>query len=304
MALSLAECDAMIRACEEAQVALLVGHCRSFDAPYLDAQALIRSGKFGPPRMIHAFNYTDFLYRPRRPEELRTEDGGDVVDSQAAHQLDVLRPLAGGNLVRVRATTASWDATRPTEGAYNAMLWFDNGCSVTAAYSGYAHYDSDDWCGWTGEMGQPKKDPAQHASARSRLASIGTAQQETVLKAASTYGGPAYRDARLDPPPTGHQHFGAVVVSCERADLRPLPDGVLIDSDQGREKVGLPAPAIPRSEVADELFAAVRQGKAPLHGAASARDTLAGCLALLASARDNVDVQLHPHERVQPFFTA
>jgi len=297
MALSLEECDAMIGACEEAQVTLLVGHCHSFDTPYLCAQALIRSGKFGPARMIHAFNYTDFLYRPRRPEELRTEDGGGVVYSQAAHQLDVLRLLAGGNLVRVRATTAAWDAARPTEGAYSAMLWFDNGCFATAVYSGYAHYDSDDWCGWTGEMGQPK-DPARHASARSRLAGIGAAHREAVLKAASTYGGSAYRDARLEPVPVAHQHFGAVVVSCERADLRPVPDGVWIDSDHGREKIELPPPAIPRSEVVDELLAAVRHGKAPLHDGAWARDTLAGCLALLASARDDVDVQLQPYARV------
>jgi phthalate 4,5-cis-dihydrodiol dehydrogenase len=299
MALSLPECDAMIRACEAARVMLIVGHCHSFDTPYLHTQALIRSGKFGKVRMIHAFNYTDFLYRLRRPEELRTEEGGGVVYSQAAHQIDVVRLLAGGNLVRVRATTARWDASRPTEGAYSAMLWFDNDCFATLVYSGYAHYDSDDWCGWTGEMGQPK-DPARHAAARARLGSIGSTHEEASLKAATTYGGPAYRDARREPQPIGHQHFGAIVVSCERADLRPVPDGVWVDSDNGRKKVDLAAPVIPRSEVVDELLAAIRHGTAPLHNGAWARDTLAGCLALLDSARDNLDVQLHPYAKIHP----
>ena len=297
MALNLAECDAMIQACDQAGVHLLVGHCHSFDTPYLHTRALVRSGRFGAVRMIHAFNYTDFLYRPRRPEELRTEDGGGVVYSQAAHQLDVVRLLAGGNMVRVRAATAGWDASRPTEGAYTAMVWFDNGCIATVVYSGYAHYDSDEWCGWTGEMGQPK-DLARHALARSRLAAIGTPLEEAAMKAANTYGGPAYRDARLESAPVGHQHFGAVIVSCELADLRPMPDGVWIDSNNQREKVELPAPAIPRAEVVDELYAAVRHGTAPLHYGPWARETLAGCLAILHSARNNADVHLQPCARI------
>lgn len=297
MALSLAECNAMISACADARVKLLVGHCHSFDTPYLHTRAMIDSGNFGKVRMIHAFNYTDFLYRPRRPEELRTDEGGGVVYSQAAHQIDVVRLLAGGNLVRVRATAANWDLARPTEGAYSAMLWFDNGCFATIVYSGYAHYDSDDWCGWTGEMGQPK-DPTRHASARTRLGSIGGVSEEAALKAATTYGGPEYRDARTEAAPIGHQHFGAVVLSCDRADLRPVPDGVWVDSDDGREKVELPAPVVPRFEVIDELFAAVRQGEVPLHDGMWARATLAGCLALLDSARDNADVQLPPYARI------
>ncbi|MGH8436635.1 MAG: Gfo/Idh/MocA family protein [Pseudomonas sp.] len=297
MALTLEECDVMIGACDEARVALLVGHCHSFDTPYLHARALLRSGKFGRVRMIHAFNYTDFLYRPRRPEELRTEDGGGVVFSQAAHQIDVVRLLAGGNLSRVRAATGRWDSSRPTEGAYTAMLWFDNGCFASLVYSGYAHYDSDEWCGWTGEMGQPKN-PSRHASARARLRAVGSAHDEATLKADTTYGGPAYCDARLEPSPVGHQHFGPVVVSCEHADLRPVADGVWIDSDDGREKVALAAPAVPRSEVIDELLAAVRNGETPMHDGAWARDTLAGCLALLNSARDDLDVELHPYARI------
>ena len=95
MALTLAECDDMIAHCREGGVQLIVGHCHSFDSPYLRAREIVSSGEFGRVRMIHALNYTDFLYRPRRPEELRTEAGGGVVFSQAAHQVDVVRLLAG-----------------------------------------------------------------------------------------------------------------------------------------------------------------------------------------------------------------
>ena len=55
---------------------------------------MIRSGEHGRVRMINALNFTDFLYRPRRPEELDTKTGGGVVFSQAAHQIDVVRLLS------------------------------------------------------------------------------------------------------------------------------------------------------------------------------------------------------------------
>ena len=39
-----------------------------------------------------------------------------------------------------------------------------------------------------------------------------------------------------------HQHFGSVIVSCEHADLRPLPHGVMIYADDKRWLDPLPAP--------------------------------------------------------------
>jgi phthalate 4,5-cis-dihydrodiol dehydrogenase len=43
--------------------------------------------------MINTWNYTNFLYRPRRPEELRTELGGGVIYNQVPHQVDIVRLL-------------------------------------------------------------------------------------------------------------------------------------------------------------------------------------------------------------------
>lgn len=290
MALSLAECDAMIADCHAAGVHLIVGHCHSFDAPYLKARQLIMDGAVGPVRMIHALNYTDFLYRPRRPEELRTEDGGGVVYSQAAHQVDVVRLLAGSAVTRVRALTGAWDPQRPTEGAYSALLWFRNGAFATITYSGYGHFDSDEWCGWVGEMGMPKR-AEDYGSARRRLASAGTAQEEARLKSAGTYGGPKYVPA-AGAKPIQHQHFGPIIVSCERADLRPVPDGVWVYGHERREHFALPPPPVPRYEVIDELYAAILRQERPLHDGPWARSTLKVCLALLRSACEGRDVEL------------
>jgi phthalate 4,5-cis-dihydrodiol dehydrogenase len=288
MALTLDECDRMIEACRRAKVHLVVGHCHSFDAPYLQARELVRSGAYGRVRMIHALNYTDFLYRPRRPEELQTAQGGGVVFSQAAHQVDIVRLLAGSPVERVRAATGAWDPERPTEGAYTMLMWFQDGAFASLTYSGYGHFDSDEWTGWVGEMGT-RKDPAGHGAARLRLAQAGTAAEEARLKNEGTYGGPLYQ-----PPNAGgaalHQHFGPVVVSCERADLRPVPDGVWLYADQEKRHLALPQPQVPRFEVIDELVAALRLHTPPLHDGPWARATLAVCLALLRSAAEGRDV--------------
>ena len=103
MALTLDDCTTMIDAADSAGVQLVVGHSHSFDAPIRRTREIIDSGAFGAVRMIQAFNYTDFLYRPRRPEELDTTRGGGVVFSQAAHQVDIVRLLGGGVVTGVRA---------------------------------------------------------------------------------------------------------------------------------------------------------------------------------------------------------
>jgi phthalate 4,5-cis-dihydrodiol dehydrogenase len=86
IAITLDECRRMIAAAQEAGVHLVVGHSHSFNAPYLRTREIIESGTLGRLGMITAINFTDFMYRPRRPEELSTEQGGGVVFSQGAHQ--------------------------------------------------------------------------------------------------------------------------------------------------------------------------------------------------------------------------
>lgn len=298
MALSPEDCDAMIEACAAMSVHLIVGHCHSFDSPYRQARRIIDGGELGRVRMMLALNYTDFLFRPRNPEELSTGLGGGVVFSQAAHQVDVVRLLAGNSARRVRAFVGSWDPARPTEGAYSALLWFDGDIVASLTYSGYAHFDSDEWVGGIGEMGTPK-DPEHYGAARRRLKSIHSSSEEAQLKAAGTYGGPAYgRTARhgMAQASPWHQHFGPVIVSCERGDVRPMPDGVWIYGDDRREHRPLPAPAVPRFEVIDELYFAVREGRLPVHDGRWGSATLEICHALLQSARDGRDVELR-HQR-------
>jgi len=287
IALTLEECETMIAAARRAGTVLIVGHSHSFDAPILRTRALIRDEEFGRVRMIHALNYTDFLYRPRRPEELDTRQGGGVVFSQGAHQVDIVRLLGGGLVRSLRAQTGAWDPSRPTEGAYSALITFDTGAFATLTYSGYAHYDSDELCGWVGELGFAN-DPARYGSARAALRHATTMEEEVALKTRRTYGGSSEPERK----PIAHNHFGMIVASCERADLRPVASGVQVYADDRTWLVELPAPGIPRVEVIDELYDAVVTHRAPTHGGEWAMATLEVCLAILESSRTGREIAL------------
>jgi phthalate 4,5-cis-dihydrodiol dehydrogenase len=292
MALTLDDCTRMIDAADAAGVQLVVGHSHGFDAPIRRVREWVERGSFGAVGMIHALYYTDFLYRPRRPEELDTARGGGVLFNQAAHQVDIVRLLAGGLATRVRASTTKLDPQRDTEGAYCASITFASGAFASLTYSGYGRFDSDEFCGWIGELGMPK-DPAAYGAARRTLASAVDAAAETALKNARNYGGAAYRPAdRVQAGRPAHEHFGTYIVSCERADLRPLPDGVMIYDDERAWLDPLPRPEVPRREVIDEIVTAIESGRPALHDGRWARATLEVCLAMLESAHTAQEVPL------------
>lgn len=289
MALSLDECQAMIEAAQKAGVHLVVGHSHSFDAPIARTRELITGGTFGALRMITALQFTDFLYRPRRPEELEPAKGGGVLFNQAPHHVEIVRLLGGGMVESVRALTGAWDSERPVEGAYSALLTFTNGTFATLTYSGYAHFDSDEFAGWIAESGFAKE-PDDYGAARALLRGAKTPAEERALKNARNYGG-----AENPASPLGsrfHQHFGLVIASCDHADLRPGPKGVAIYGDQMRSFEPVPVPQVPRSEVIDEFHAAIFDGKPPLHSGEWSLATMEVCLAMLQSARKGCEIRL------------
>jgi len=290
MAINLGECMRMNAAASKACVKLVVGHSHSFDAPILRTRAHIAGGEIGDLRMIQMLNFTDFLYRPRRSEELDTSQGGGVVFSQAAHQIDIARLLGGGKVRSVRALTGAWDPKRATEGAYSALLNFENGTFASLTYNGYGHFDSDEFCGWIGETGK-LKDPENYGGAHKSLQNK-SADQEAEMKAARNYGGPNYVAPGQNDYPLHHQHFGFVLASCDRADLRPLPNGVMVYGDENQYFDKLPAPKVQRAEVIDELFDAVIHGKDPLHSGKWSLATMEVCLALLRSANEGNEIFL------------
>jgi phthalate 4,5-cis-dihydrodiol dehydrogenase len=179
--------------------------------------------------------------------------------------------------------TGAWDKSRPTEGAYAALMTFESGVFASLTYNGFGHFDSDEWQSWIGELGQQK---APQGTPRQRFDS---AEEETAFKNARNYGGDNYKQVGAA---VAHNHFGTVLVSCDRADLRAMPNGVMIYENGSGRLDELPPPVVPRSEVIDELYRAVAGGEKPLHDGAWAMATMEVIIAMLRSSREGRDVAI------------
>lgn len=285
MATSVADCAAMARAAEAAGRVLMVGPSHGFDEPVRRAAELVSSGRYGAVRLVTALNFTDFMYRPRRPEELDTSRGGGVVYSQAAHQIDLVRRIVGQPVASIRAVAGNWDAARPSEGAYTALMTFGGGAAASLTYSGYAHYDSDELLGWISELGQVK-DPGRYGEARRALAAL-TPADEAGAKLSRSYGAPG---SAPPAPAPHHEQFGFVLVSCEKADLKLLPTGIEIYADDARSFLPIAPPALPRAAVIDEFAGAILHGAQPVHDGRWGLETMACCEALLDSSRRAAEI--------------
>jgi phthalate 4,5-cis-dihydrodiol dehydrogenase len=286
LAVSIEDATAIVNVAKKAGVHLITGPSHSFDQPVLAARALLDEGRFGKARMAHALNYTDFLYRPRRPEELVTEQGGGVIFSQAIHQIDVIRVMMGGTALSVSAMTGAWDSARPTEGAYAALIQFDEGRFANLVYSGYAHYDSDILQDEIGELGTPK-DMSKYGAARRALATVSSPKEEAALKSTRTFG-----SSDVPSMAPNAEHFGPIIVSCDRADLRLTPKGIEVWADTERTFIPTPADPSPRAEILKGLYDAIRNGAPPLQAGSWGRASLEVCHAILESAREGRHIVL------------
>lgn len=293
MALTLEDCERMNAAVDRAGTKLVIGHTHSFDPPILRMREMIASGQFGRLGMINTWNFTDFLYRPRRPEELDTRLGGGILFNQVPHQVDTVRHLGGGLVKSVRAMTGVWDRARPTEGAASVFLEFVDGAAATIVYSGYDHFNSDELHEWIGEGGSPAE-ARRHGHARRLLRAIASSADEAALKASTGFGGGRQRDAGGPGAAMHHPHFGVTVASCERADLRPSPRGVLVYGDDGvrEELVPLGRARPDKGRVTDELYDAIARDGPTVHDGRWGMATLEVCLAIKESARTHREVRV------------
>src|SRR4051794_3955931 len=229
MAIRVEQAQQMVEAASRAGVVLQVGHSHSYDLPIARMREIVASGALGRVRMIHTWNFTDWMARPRRSAELDVGQGGGVTYRQGAHQVDILRLIGGGLVKSVRATTFDWDDSRRSIGAHTIFLNFADGAVATAIYNGYGHFSGTELTGGGGEWGLDEKPPPA-----TKPAAVLTPEQELAAK--------RQRARNAIPAGAPHQpHFGLTLVSCERGDIRQWPDGLLIYSDKGREEIALPA---------------------------------------------------------------
>ena len=278
MAVRVEQAEAMVRAAEHAGVVLQVGHSHSYDLPIARMREIVASGVLGLVRMIHTWNFTDWMSRPRRPAEFDVEQGGGVTYRQGAHQIDILRLLGGGLAKTVRATMFDWHETRRSIGAHTIYLQFVDGAAATAVYNGYGNFSGSELTGGVGEWGLIEQAKRSESAPPLSLAEELAAKRQRARSAI--------------PTKTPHQpHFGLTLVSCERGDIRQSPDGLLVYSDKGREEIALPNDVTPRDLVLAE-FADAIAGKPVTHTGRWGLANLEVCTAAIESSRTGRDVEL------------
>jgi phthalate 4,5-cis-dihydrodiol dehydrogenase len=280
MAIGVEQARAMVDAAERAGVKLLVGHSHSYDLPIQRMRQIIVSGALGRVRMIHTWNFTDWMLRPRRPEEFDVEQGGGVTYRQGAHQIDIIRLLGGGMVKSVRAMTFDWDPHRRSIGAHTILLTFVDGTASTAVYNGYGHFSGMELTSDVGEWGLVQKGEDRSRAVPAALS------VEQALEAKRRRAKTAI-PARAPYQP----HFGLTLVSCERGDIRQAPDGLYVYSAAGREHVALPLDRSPRALVLQE-FAAAIDGESTTHSGRWGLANLEVCTAAIESSRHGRDIEL------------
>jgi phthalate 4,5-cis-dihydrodiol dehydrogenase len=290
MAITIEQGRAMIEAADRAGVVLLVGHSHSYDLPIKKMREIVASGALGRVRMIHTWNFTDWIYRPRRPDELDISLGGGVTFRQGSHQFDIIRLLGGGLVKSVHATTFDWDVARSSIGAHTVFMQFADGAAATAVYNGYGYFSTMELIGDVTEWGFTE--PIEQRPPVQRMGAGAAAELAAKRKRAGS----------AIPTSAPHQpHFGLTLVSCERGDIRQSPDGLFVYSDKGRETITLSTERSPRDLVLDE-FAAVIAGKAPpLHDGRWGLANLEICLAAIESSSTGKLVELK-HQVAVPSF--
>jgi phthalate 4,5-cis-dihydrodiol dehydrogenase len=197
IATNIEDAGRMIEAADKAGVILMVGHSFGYETPIKEMRRIVKSGDLGVLKMMHNWYFTDWIYRPRNPEELDTTLGGGVTFRQGSHQFDIIRLIGGGCVRSVRAMTGRWDASRPAEGAHTVFLEFEDGVAATAVYSGYDRFRTAELGFAVGENGRDINF-ASYGSARKALENA--AGGESALKQEMRYGGS--RNRGISPRPT------------------------------------------------------------------------------------------------------
>jgi phthalate 4,5-cis-dihydrodiol dehydrogenase len=301
MALTLADCDAMVKAAERAGVKLLAGHTHSFDAPIRRMREIVASGELGDLVSINTWNFNEFNVRAWPTKELRTTFG--PILNQAPHQVDIVRQLGGGLVRSIRAQTI-WDPLRGCEGGWTCFLEFENRVPATLVYDARGFFDTAELSWWVGEGGTPRL-PETNSRMRQifkGLAGKGPEELELALESQKEQG--RFGGGEIDPElrrlrgyyKAGDAHrqpfFGFTIVNCERGAIRQSEDGLIVYDDDGPREIRLAHEMRGRAAELMDLYSAVVDGKKIFHDGAWGRATLEVCLAIMESGRTRREVEM------------
>ena len=185
----------------------------------------------------------------------------------------------------VRASVGALDSNRLAAGHCAAFLDFENDAAASIVFQRIRFFrqrraSSLDRGRWR------NKEPHRHG--KTREAFLARASDVEAHQALG-FG------ARVLPTEQPYlPHFGLIVATCERGDLRLSPSGILIHGIHGTREVAVPrGPGRPgQGDALDALWGAVREGSRCVHDARWGRATVEVILAILQSSKSRREVQL------------
>lgn len=258
MAISMAECRAMVRAAERASVTLMVAQVQRYEPSYRGVRRLIDAGELGAVRAVR-FDAMQNLHAILPPGHWLYDGalaGGGIVISVSVHRIDLMRYLVGD----VRQVTAICRPGGPpykngAEDYAAAILEFENGAvgEHFATYSGFRMPYSESFMLFG-------DDGAVHA-----------------LPEPGSYRGPAFYAARL--------HDGAPPEA--QGWARMFTGFLPVEPDRS----GLPTDDAFANEIA-HFAACCRSGEPPLSSGQDNLGTMAVIFGIYESARRGTRVAL------------
>ena len=296
MALSLAEAQRMVDAVEANGVRLLCGHTASLMVAYQAMRDVIRSEELGKVGAINILSYTDWMFRPRMPQEVEIATGGGVPYRQGPHHVDTIRLLGGGRVKSVRAATGQWfqGRNRDVPGYYSALLEFEEGHSGVLIHNGYGYFSSQELLAGAGrrigaDAGLLRKELRTGASDETEAKNerrFGGRDESTPQAgvAAATESTVRWRGFQPD--------LGIVLVSCEGGDIRQSPNGLYIYDGSGQREVAIAGIADERTAELDEMYDAIVENRPNRHDGRWGMATLEVVLGIMQSSREHREIEM------------
>jgi phthalate 4,5-cis-dihydrodiol dehydrogenase len=287
MAVSVEEARRMVDAADENGVTLVLGHPTDLGPAIAKMTAVARSGELGRVIQMGHWMYSDWLLKPRMPEEYDINRGGGVIYRHGPHIVNTIRAIGGGMVRSVRANWGAWMPERPAPGNYSAFIEFEDGTPATISYNGYGYFNTQELAWGIGDRMYSMDDAIRvRRGLRSGELDVAAAKEkqreETRTEAPAT--------APTTRRPTGLS-FGIHLVSCERGTLRHSQHGLLVYDDNGQRELEVEASETGLPEV-KELYDAVTQGIAPKNDGRWGLATLEVLIAIMQSGRERREIML------------
>ena len=292
MATSVSEAEQMIAAAERNNVKLVAGRTGSTSPGIQAMRRVIQSGELGKVCAINVWSFSDWMLRPRLPEEVNPALGGGVVFRQTPHQIDSVRLLGGGMVRSVRATTGQWMPERGAPGYCAMYLEFEDGTPATVVYNGYGYFGTAELVPWAHEARLSDGRLAVRKALRRHEYDDNAAKE-----AQRARGGQGPSASSQPQQPSGFRgDVGLMVVSCERGDIRQSPGGLWIYDDEGQREVPVSLDAGRGLVELEEIYQAVTHDQPIRQDGYWGMATLEVVMGILQSAEERREVMM-THQR-------